>query len=113
MTDADVSTISRSTGLITHLLSHVLFLLCFPCVVSYATQPENVLLDQHHNVKITGFALAGWFDPSLRDDVANLMHATCGTPDYTAPEVMRTRATRDTQQETPIWCFCCVDDDVM
>lgn len=54
-----------------------------------ARQPENVLLDARGNVKLTGFALAGLFDPSLGDDhVENLLHATCGTPDYTAPEVL-------------------------
>lgn len=51
-------------------------------------QPENVLLDARGNVKLTGFALAGLFDPSLGDNhVENLLHATCGTPDYAAPEV--------------------------
>lgn len=39
-------------------------------------------------MKLTGFALAGLFDPSLGENhVENLLHATCGTPDYTAPEV--------------------------
>lgn len=52
-------------------------------------QPENVLLDDHGNVKLTGFALAGLFDPSLGADVTNLLHASCGTPEYAAPEVRR------------------------
>eukprot|EP00752_Nemacystus_decipiens_P012663 g11217.t1 len=53
-------------------------------------KPENVLLDARGNVKLTGFALAGLFDPSLGDNhVENLLHATCGTPDYTAPEVVQ------------------------
>lgn len=40
-------------------------------------------------MKLTGFALAGLFDPSLGGNhVENLLHATCGTPDYTAPEVL-------------------------
>eukprot|EP00903_Cladosiphon_okamuranus_P015952 g14734.t1 len=53
-------------------------------------KPENVLLDAKGNVKLTGFALAGLFDPSLGDNhIENLLHATCGTPDYTAPEVIQ------------------------
>lgn len=54
---------------------------------SLSRQPENVLLDKKGGIKLTGFALAGLFDPSIGDDVANLLHATCGTPDYIAPEV--------------------------
>lgn len=54
-----------------------------------AWQPENVLLDDRGNVKLTGFALAGIIDPLLGNDVTNLLHATCGTPEYTAPEVRR------------------------
>ncbi|CAM9514133.1 unnamed protein product [Pylaiella littoralis] len=52
-------------------------------------KPENVLLDKKGGIKLTGFALAGLFDPSIGDDVANLLHATCGTPDYIAPEVIQ------------------------
>lgn len=59
-------------------------------------QPENVLLDARGSVKLTGFALAGLFDPSLGDNnVENLLHATCGTPDYTAPEVLTRSLTAD------------------
>lgn len=50
-------------------------------------QPENVLLNKGGVVKLTGFALAGLFDPSIGDHPANLLHTTCGTPDYIAPEV--------------------------
>ncbi|CAN0256229.1 unnamed protein product, partial [Laminaria digitata] len=54
---------------------------CFP-----PAQPENVLVDSRGNAKLSGFALAGFFSPS-GDDVANLLHASCGTADYSAPEV--------------------------
>ncbi|CAM9299467.1 unnamed protein product [Ectocarpus sp. 12 AP-2014] len=51
-------------------------------------KPENILLDKGGVVKLTGIALAGLFDPSIGDHPANLLHATCGTPDYVAPEVI-------------------------
>ena len=50
-------------------------------------QPENVLVDTRGNIKLSGFALAGHFLPSRGNDVVNLLHACCGTPDYVAPEV--------------------------
>ncbi|CAM9568779.1 unnamed protein product [Ectocarpus fasciculatus] len=52
-------------------------------------KPENVLLNKGGVVKLTGFALAGLFDPSIGDHPANLLHTTCGTPDYIAPEVIQ------------------------
>lgn len=53
-----------------------------------------MLLDERGNVKLMGFALAGLFDPSTGDHVTNLLHATCGTPEYTAPEVSQCLTTR-------------------
>lgn len=59
----------------------------FSVILLRSFQPENVLLDKEGEVKLTGFALAGLFDPSIGGHVANLLHATCGTADYAAPEV--------------------------
>ncbi|KAL2348701.1 hypothetical protein Fmac_002701 [Flemingia macrophylla] len=48
-------------------------------------KPENVLLDEHGDLKVTDFGLST-FSEHLRDD--GLLHTTCGTPAYVAPEVI-------------------------
>ncbi|KAM3289207.1 CBL-interacting serine/threonine-protein kinase 1 isoform X1 [Capsicum chacoense] len=58
---------------------------------------ENVLIDGRRNIKITDFGLSA-LPQHLRDD--GLLHTTCGSPNYVAPEVLSNRgydgATSDT-----------------
>ncbi|CAF2132451.1 CBL-interacting serine/threonine-protein kinase 6 [Brassica rapa] len=51
-------------------------------------KPENLLLDEQGNLKITDFGLSA-FAEHLRQD--GLLHTTCGTPAYVAPEVILKR----------------------
>lgn len=48
-------------------------------------KPENLLLDDVGNLKVTDFGLSA-FTEHLRQD--GLLHTTCGTPAYVAPEVI-------------------------
>ncbi|PHT75354.1 CBL-interacting protein kinase 18 [Capsicum annuum] len=48
-------------------------------------KPENLLLDDAGNLKVTDFGLSAFTD-HLRQD--GLLHTTCGTPAYVAPEVI-------------------------
>ncbi|KAK7304800.1 hypothetical protein VNO77_42689 [Canavalia gladiata] len=48
-------------------------------------KPENLLLDEEGNLKVTDFGLST-FAEHLRQD--GLLHTTCGTPAYVAPEVI-------------------------
>ncbi|PIN02565.1 Serine/threonine protein kinase [Handroanthus impetiginosus] len=48
-------------------------------------KPENLLLDEEGNLKVTDFGLSAVTD-HLRQD--GLLHTTCGTPAYVAPEVI-------------------------
>ncbi|XP_073139218.1 CBL-interacting serine/threonine-protein kinase 6-like [Henckelia pumila] len=48
-------------------------------------KPENLLLDGDGNLKVTDFGLSALSD-HLRQD--GLLHTTCGTPAYVAPEVI-------------------------
>ncbi|CAA3013453.1 CBL-interacting serine threonine- kinase 6-like [Olea europaea subsp. europaea] len=48
-------------------------------------KPENLLLDEEGNLKVTDFGLTAFTD-HLRQD--GLLHTTCGTPAYVAPEVI-------------------------
>ncbi|XP_022866182.1 CBL-interacting serine/threonine-protein kinase 6-like [Olea europaea var. sylvestris] len=48
-------------------------------------KPENLLLDEEGNLKVTDFGLTAFSD-HLRQD--GLLHTTCGTPAYVAPEVI-------------------------
>lgn len=48
-------------------------------------KPENLLLDEDGNLKVTDFGLSA-FNDHLRQD--GLLHTTCGTPAYVAPEVI-------------------------
>ncbi|CAN6442376.1 unnamed protein product [Victoria cruziana] len=46
-------------------------------------KPENLLLDSQGNLKISDFGLS-----ALRRQGVELLHTTCGTPNYVAPEVL-------------------------
>lgn len=48
-------------------------------------KPENLLVDEDGNLKITDFGLSA-LQESIRSD--GLLHTTCGTPAYVAPEVI-------------------------
>lgn len=48
-------------------------------------KPENLLLEDDGNLKVTDFGLSA-FTEHLRQD--GLLHTTCGTPAYVAPEVI-------------------------
>ncbi|KAK9280989.1 hypothetical protein L1049_003880 [Liquidambar formosana] len=48
-------------------------------------KPENLLLDELGNLKITDFGLSA-LSEHLKQD--GLLHTTCGTPAYVAPEVL-------------------------
>lgn len=48
-------------------------------------KPENLLVDENGNLKVTDFGLTA-FAEHLRQD--GLLHTTCGTPAYVAPEVI-------------------------
>lgn len=55
-------------------------------------KPENLLLDEHGNLKISDFGLSSLYvgDADATDGAARtqLLHTTCGTPNYVAPEVL-------------------------
>lgn len=48
-------------------------------------KPENLLLDGQGNLKVSDFGLSA-LPQQLRED--GLLHTTCGTPNYVAPEVI-------------------------
>ncbi|XP_024019714.1 CBL-interacting serine/threonine-protein kinase 3 isoform X2 [Morus notabilis] len=48
-------------------------------------KPENLLLDACGNLKVSDFGLSA-LSQQVRDD--GLLHTTCGTPNYVAPEVL-------------------------
>ena len=45
-------------------------------------KPENLLLDQDHNIKIADFGLSNL----IRD--GEFLHTSCGSPNYASPEVI-------------------------
>ena len=52
---------------------------------------QNLLLDQHGNLKISDFGLSSLYVGDAEADGASrteLLHTTCGTPNYVAPEVL-------------------------
>ncbi|EYU43341.1 hypothetical protein ABFS82_08G136900 [Erythranthe guttata] len=51
-------------------------------------KPENLLLDEYGNLKVSDFGLSALLDSKGKD---GLLHTTCGTPAYVAPEVINKR----------------------
>ncbi|XP_059284908.1 CBL-interacting protein kinase 5-like [Lycium ferocissimum] len=51
-------------------------------------KPENILLDETGNLKVSDFGLSALFETKRQD---GLLHTTCGTPAYVAPEVINKR----------------------
>lgn len=53
---------------------------------------ENLLLDENGDLKISDFGLSALYEGSGPDGAessrASLLHTTCGTPNYVAPEVL-------------------------
>jgi len=56
-------------------------------------KPENLLLDLQGNIKISDFGLSTLYVGSADSsgDRLELLHTTCGTPNYVAPEVLENR----------------------
>jgi len=50
---------------------------------------QNILIDSHGNVKISDFGFATLNIQNDDGDDVELLHSTCGTPNYVAPEVIR------------------------
>lgn len=51
-------------------------------------KPENLLLDENENLKVSDFGLSALAESTRQD---GLLHTTCGTPAYVAPEVLSRR----------------------
>lgn len=51
-------------------------------------KPENLLLDENENLKVSDFGLSALSESTRQD---GLLHTTCGTPAYVAPEVLSRR----------------------
>lgn len=49
-------------------------------------KPENLLLDSQGNLKVSDFGLS-----AIPQQGVELLHTTCGTPNYVAPEVLSSR----------------------
>jgi len=63
-------------------------------VVHRDLKPENLLLDEHDNLKVSDFGLSALYESNdgstfSKSCRAGLLHTTCGTPNYVAPEVLK------------------------
>jgi len=54
-------------------------------------KPQNLLLDARGNLKVSDFGLSALADGASRHRGDALLHTTCGTPAYVAPEVILKR----------------------
>ncbi|KAJ6806411.1 putative CBL-interacting protein kinase 5 [Iris pallida] len=61
-------------------------------------KPENLLLDENGNLKVSDFGLSALSDCRKQD---GLLHTTCGTPAYVAPEVINRKGYDGTKAD--IW----------
>ncbi|CAI9283342.1 unnamed protein product [Lactuca saligna] len=61
-------------------------------------KPENLLLDESGNLKVTDFGLSALCESRRQD---GLLHTTCGTPAYVAPEVINKKGYDG--QKADIW----------
>ncbi|KAM7525009.1 hypothetical protein LguiA_014911 [Lonicera macranthoides] len=61
-------------------------------------KPENLLLDENGNLKVSDFGLSALIESRGQD---GLLHTTCGTPAYVAPEVINKRGYDG--EKTDIW----------
>ncbi|KAK2433115.1 CBL-interacting protein kinase 18 [Trifolium repens] len=61
-------------------------------------KPENLLLDENGNLKVSDFGLSALAETKHQD---GLLHTTCGTPAYVAPEVIHRKGYDGTKAD--IW----------
>ncbi|KAL2558290.1 CBL-interacting serine/threonine-protein kinase 10 [Forsythia ovata] len=61
-------------------------------------KPENLLLDENGDLKVSDFGLSALTESKRQD---GLLHTTCGTPAYVAPEVIRQKGYDGSK--TDIW----------
>ncbi|XP_010529202.1 PREDICTED: CBL-interacting serine/threonine-protein kinase 20 [Tarenaya hassleriana] len=61
-------------------------------------KPENLLLDENGDLKISDFGLSALIESRKQD---GLLHTTCGTPAYVAPEVLCKRGYDGTKAD--VW----------
>ncbi|EGR32286.1 hypothetical protein IMG5_089700 [Ichthyophthirius multifiliis] len=50
-------------------------------------KPENILIDEFGTIKVSDFGLSSLYEDSTQ--IQNLLHTTCGTINYLAPEVIQ------------------------
>jgi 5'-AMP-activated protein kinase catalytic alpha subunit len=73
-------------------------------VVHRDLKPENLLLDSEGNMKITDFGMANLYMGDANasaEQRTELLHTTCGTPNYVAPEVLTSQGYDG--QKADIW----------